>query len=340
MEQKPTHAAQHARMADVAKHAGVSPMSVSRALKTPSTVSLDIRQRVERAVRAVGYVPNELAGGLRAFSRTKLVAAIVPSLRNSLYAAQTQGMSDALRARGYKLMLGDSHRSGDEQAELVAAFLAQRPSGLILHDPISSPETAKLLLKAGIPVVEVGDLVRRPLDMVVSYSNFAAGKAMTCHLIERAYRRIGFASLNTSITPRSAERLKGYKAALREAGLPVNPRQIVEVDGSYASGGVAIVELVKHGADAVFFAGGVMAVGAALQCQHRGWAVPGRIAIATFDDHEIASQLSPPLTALKIPRYEIGRRAAELILERHEGAPKAKSMRIDMGFEILARAST
>ena len=330
---------QHARMADVAKRAGVSAMSVSRALKTPSAVSPEIRQRVEHAVRAVGYVPNELAGGLRAFSRTKLVAAIVPSLRDSLFAAQIQGMSDALRARGYKLMVGDSHYSPAEQTELVSAFLAQRPSGCVLHDPVSSPQTARLLLRSGIPIVEVGDLARRPLDMVVSYSNFAAGKAMTRHLIDRAYRRIGFVSLNRSITQRSVERFKGYKAALREARLPVNPRHVIEVEGGYASGGAVIVELVKQGADAAFFAGGVMALGAALQCQRRGWAVPGRIAIAMFDDHEVASQLSPAITALKIPRYEIGQRTAELILARHEGTQN-KSVSIDLGFEIVARAST
>jgi len=248
-------------------------------------------------------------------------------------------MSDALRARGYKLMVADSHYSPDEQAELVGAFLAQRPSGFVLHDPVSSGQTARLLLRSGIPVVEVGDLLQRPLDMVVSYSNFAAGKAMTQHLIDRAYRRIGFVSLNRSITQRSVERFKGFKAALREARLPVNPRHVIEVDGGFASGGAAIVELVKQGADAAFFAGGVMALGAALQCQRRGWAVPGRIAIAMFDDHEIASELSPAITALKIPRYEIGRRTAELVLARHDGTQN-ESVSIDMGFEIVARAST
>lgn len=327
-------------MQDVARRASVSAMTVSRALRAPSTVSEETRGRIARAVRDVGYVRNELAGGLRAFNRTKLVAAIVPSVRNSLFAATTQGMSDALRARGINLMLGDSHYSRDEETELINAFLAQRPSGMVLHDSVRSTRARKLLLKAGIPIVEVGDLTRSPLDMVVSFSNFGAGKAMTRHLIERGYRRIGFASLATSITARSAARLGGYKAALRQAARQVDPALIIEVEGGFASGAAALVKLVDEGADAIFFAGDVLAVGAALECQRRGWAIPDRVAIASFDDHEIASQVSPPLTALKLPRYEIGRRAAELILERHDGVKHRKPIIVDLGFEILAREST
>ena len=327
-------------MRDVAKRASVSAMTVSRALRDPGKVSEETRRRVTRAIRDVGYVPNELAGGLRTFSRTKLVAAIVPSVRNSLFAATVQGMSDALRTRGINLMLGDSHYSPDEEGELINAFLAQRPSGIVLHDAVRSARARRLLSKAGIPVVEVGDLTRRPLDMTVSYSNFGAGKAMTRHLLGRGYRRIGFASLPPSITARSAARLRGYKAALREAGLDVDPARIVAAAGGFASGGAALVDLVAAGADAVFFAGDVLAIGAALECQRRGWAVPGRVAIASFDDHEIGSQVSPPITALKLPRYEIGKRAAELILERLDGVERRKPVVEDLGFEIIARAST
>ena len=332
--------ATHARMQDVAKRASVSAMTVSRALRAPDQVSEKTRRRIARAVRDTGYVPNELAGGLRAFNRTKLVAAIVPSVRNSLFAATSHGMSDALRARGINLMLGDSHYSPDEEEDLVRAFLAQRPCGIVLHDAVRSPRARKLLLKSGIPIVEVGDLTRNPLDMVVSYSNYAAGKAMARHLVGRGYRRIGFASLATAITARSAARLKGYKTALREADLSIDPARIVEVEGGFASGGAALVRLVEAGADAVFFAGDVLAVGAALECQRRGWKVPGQVAIASFDDHEIAAQVTPALTALRIPRYEIGRRAAELILERHGGVKHRKPVVIDVGFEIIARDST
>src|SRR6185436_3515714 len=111
MSRRAEHPAPHARLEDVAKRASVSAMTVSRALRAPDQVSELTRRRIARAVRDVGYVPNELAGGLRTFNRTKLVAAIVPSVRNSLFAATSHGMADALRARGVNLMLGDSHYS-------------------------------------------------------------------------------------------------------------------------------------------------------------------------------------------------------------------------------------
>jgi LacI family gluconate utilization system Gnt-I transcriptional repressor len=340
MSRRPELSATHARMQDVAKRASVSAMTVSRALRDPEKVSEETRRRITRAIRDVGYVPNELAGGLRAFSRTKLVAAIVPSVRNSLFAATVQGMSDVLRARGINLMLGDSHYSPEEEEDLINAFLAQRPSGIVLHDKVRSLRARRLLAKAAIPVVEVGDLTRSPLDMCVSYSNFQAGRAMTRHLLDRGRRRIGFASLATSITARSAARLKGYKTALRQAGVPVEAARIVETEGGFASGGAALVQLVDSGADAVFFAGDVLAVGAVLECQRRGWAVPGRVAIASFDDHEIASQVNPALTALRLPRYEIGRRAAELILARLDGVSPRGPVVEDLGFDIIARDST
>ncbi len=330
----------HARMEDVARRASVSAMTVSRALRNPSKVSEQTRRRIVRAVRAVSYVPNELAGGLRTLNRTKLVAAIVPSVRNSLFAATSQGMSDVFRAHGINLMLGDSHYSPDEESDLVTAFLAQRPCGIILHDAVRSIHARKLLRKANIPIVEVGDLTRRPLDMAVSYSNFSAAKTMTCHLLDRGCRRIAFASLSPTITARSAARLRGYRAALREARRHADPTLIIAVEGGFASGAEALVKLVAAGADAIFFAGDVLAIGAALECQRRGWSVPGRVALASFDDHEIAAQVMPPLTALKIPRYEIGRRAAELVLERLRGVRHRKPVIVDMGFELVARAST
>src|SRR5690242_4853504 len=134
MPQKKQTRAPQARMKEVALRAKVSPMSVSRALRSPDEVSSETLKRVQKAVREMGYVPNRLAGGLKAPSRTQLAAAIVPSVRNSLFAATLQGLTDTLRKRGINLMLGNSGYSPEEEESLVAAFLAHRPRGLFLHD--------------------------------------------------------------------------------------------------------------------------------------------------------------------------------------------------------------
>lgn len=332
----------HARMKEVAERANVSAMTVSRALRSPEKVSPATLQRIRKAVRDVGYVPNEIAGGLKAANRTRLVAAIVPSIRNSLFAATIQGLTDALRLHGVSLVLGDSHYSQSEEEELIAAFLGYRPSGMVLHNSTHTAAARRMLRGAGIPVVEVGDLAERRVDLAVSYSNFAAGKAMTEHLIARGYRTIGLVSIPLAGNERAEERRRGYLAALREAGRQVDAALMLETPGSFENGGRALVEVVSRrpDIDAVFLAGDVLSIGAMLECRRRSWAVPGRIAIAGFDDWEIARQLDTPITALEIPRYDIGRIAGELILRRLAGDADDTRAPIDVGFRVIPRGST
>src|SRR5690348_10186535 len=265
--------AQQARMTEVALRAKVSAMSVSRALRTPHQVSPETLRRVQKAVRELGYVPNRLAGGLKAPSRTQLAAAIVPSLQNSLFAATLQGLTDALRKRGINLMLGDSGYSREAEESLIAAFLAHRPCGLVLHDTSHTPGVRRLVRNAGIPVVETGNLVNRPLDLLVSYSNFAAARAMTDYLVGRSYRRIAFVGQIASLNERARERQRGYRAALTAAGLPLEEALTIETPGSFENGAKAIVQLmgVRPKVEAVFFAGDVLAIGAMLECNRRGW---------------------------------------------------------------------
>jgi LacI family gluconate utilization system Gnt-I transcriptional repressor len=335
----PTHAS--SRLVDVARHANVSAMTVSRVLREPWKVSSDVRQRVERAIHEVGYVPNRLAQGLRSANSTKLVACIVPSLQNSLFSQTIQGMSDALRSGGLNLMVGDSSRSASEEEKLIEAFLAQRPSGFILHETVHTTRTRRLLAQSGLPVVEVGDLAARPLDMVVSYSNAAAARTMTTHLIKRGHRRIAFVTVPAAGNVRARKRREGYEAALRAAGIPSDHRLILETEGSYLHGGHAVVALRESVTDveAVFFAGDVLAIGALLECARRHWRVPEDIAIASFDDFEVTATIEPRLTALDIPRYTIGRTAAELILQRLAGQDTASSTRIDVMFRLIDGSS-
>jgi LacI family gluconate utilization system Gnt-I transcriptional repressor len=326
-------------MKEVALRAKVSPMSVSRALRSPDEVSSETLKRVQKAVREMGYVPNRLAGGLKAPSRTQLAAAIVPSVRNSLFAATLQGLTDTLRKRGINLMLGDSGYSPEEEESLIAAFLAHRPCGLFLHNTTHTLAARRLLRNANIPVVETGNLTSRPIDLVVSYSNFDAAKAMTEYLIARGYRRIAFVGLPAAHNERASERQRGYRAALTDAKR--SDALVVEAPGSFESGATAIVRLmeIRPKVDAVFFAGDVLAIGAMMECIRRGWNVPKQVAIAGFDDWEVSRQLATPVTALDIPRYAIGERAAMLMLRRLDG-DNNKIPPVNVGFHIIERQST
>jgi LacI family transcriptional regulator, gluconate utilization system Gnt-I transcriptional repressor len=328
------------KMSDIARHAGVSPMTVSRALRDPATVSEKMRRKVEAAVREFGYLPNRIAGSLSS-SRSNVVGLIVPSIRNSLYAGMIQAISDMLRANGLHLMIANSgHRLEDEEA-LVSALLAQRVCGLVLHNTMHSRRVRDLVRKTGVPAIETGNLPADPLDMAVSYSNFEAARAMTLHLARLGYRKIGFVTLPLRDNDRSEERRRGYFAALQELGLPADPTLVLEAAGGFSEGADAVVRLVQAhpDLDAGFFAGDVLAVGALFECQRRDWAVPGRVAIASFDDLDLLRHAVPAVTTLRIPRQEIGRRSAELLVNRLHGAP-AERVRIDVGFEIVQREST
>lgn len=327
-------------MSDVARAAQVSTMTVSRALTDPAKVSADVRARVAEAVRVVGYVPNKLAGSLSS-SRTKVIGLVVPSIDNSLFSATIQGISDVLRRHDHQLMIADSGYSMEAEEAAIRAFLEQRVAGLILHDTTHTPAAVRMIRLSGVPVVENGTLTPGPLDMVVSYSNEDAAQAMTMHLARLGYRRIGFVSLPAAANARSRDRQRGYRAALEQAGLPFDPGLMLEMQPGLASGAEALVRLVANDmpADAIFFAGDVLAMGASLECARRGWAVPQKVALAAFDNFDLLGHLVPPVTTLRLPRLEIGRRSAEVLLDRIQGR-SAGAVSVDLRFEIIHRAST
>jgi LacI family gluconate utilization system Gnt-I transcriptional repressor len=329
-----------ARMRDVARVAQVSAMTVSRALRDPSKVSHEVRKRIHDAVNKVGYVPNKVAGSLSS-NRSKVIGLVVPSIENSLFASTIQGISDVLRRHDHQLMIATSGYSPEEEEATIRTFLEQRVAGLILHDTTHTPAAITMIRRSGVPVVENGTLTPEPLDMVVSYSNHDASKAMTQHLARLGYQRIAFVSLPAARNQRSRDRQNGYKAALEELGHIFDPRLMLEMPPGLASGAEALLRLIEGGGnpDAIFFAGDVLAVGAVLECARRGWAIPGKVAIAAFDNFDLLGHLVPPVTTLRLPRLEIGRRSAEVLLDRILGRSSA-AVAVDLRFEITHRGST
>lgn len=327
------------RMRDVARKAGVSVMTVSRALNEPDKVSKEMRQRVSAVVEEIGYVPNRLARSLSS-NRSNMIGLIVPSIRNSLFAETIKGISDVLSGNGYHLMIADSGPGLQEEEEAITAFLQQRVGGLVLHNTSHTPAAVSAIAKAKVPVVENGNLTAAPLDSVVSYSNYEAARAMTLHLARMGYKQIAFVSLVRRENDRARERLRGYQAALTEFGRKPDNTLILERPAGFSSGAEAVVHLVERTpqVDAIFFAGDVLAVGAALECQRRGWKVPERVAIASFDDLDILRYVNPPLTTIRLPRYEIGRRSAECLLDRLSGRATQR-ISLDLKFEIIQRES-
>ena len=328
-----------ARMTDVAKLARVSAMTVSRALRNPEVVTIKTLKRIEAAIEATGYLPNRIAGSLSS-QRTNVIGLIVPSLRNAVFVQTIQGVADGL-GQAFDLMIAHSGYTLKGEEAAVVAFLSQRVCGMILHNTKHTPRVRRLIREAAIPCVETGNLGSRPIDMAVGFSNRDAARAMTEYLIDQGYSRIGFVSLPLKDNDRAAERRSGYLAALETHSITADPALMREAPPGLRSGGEALVHLVEsgRGLDAVFLTGDVLATGALLEANRRGWKVPQKIAIAGSDDDEFQETVSPPLTSIRFPRYEIGRRAAGMIADRVLGRSTGRVV-LDLGFEIIRRAST
>ncbi len=333
-------AAEPVRMHDVAQRLGVSSMTVSRALRNPESVSKDTLARVKEAVAALGYLPNRVAGSLSS-KRSNVVGLIIPGLSDSLYTSTVQAIAEVLHGRGFYLMIARGGHDPLEEEDAISAFLSQQVCGLILHGTTHTARAVSLIEASGVPTVEIGRLTARPLDMCISYSGYAAAKAMAMHLGQCGYRRIGFVSLPLRNNDRSVERRRGFFAGLRALGLAVDKRMAIESEPGFAVGTAALYHLMERdpALDAIFFAADVMAVGALFECQRRGWKVPDRLAIASFDDVDLLSNVVPTITTLRIPREEIARRSATALLDRLEGRTPV-SLVEDLGFSIIQREST
>ncbi len=325
-------------MAEVAAFAGVSPVTVSRVLHEPATVAEATRSRVVAAIRELGYVPNLTARSLAA-TRTGIVAALIPTIDNSLHAEIVQAMTEVVRAAGYHLLLGCTDFSLDQEEELVQAFLARQAEALYLTGIAHTDATRRMLEAARVPVVEVANLTESPIDMVVGYSGRRAAATMTRYLIERGYRRIAYLYSTIGDNDRLRDRLAGVRETLAEAGL-LDERLMVETRIGPHEGATALCELMERSpeVEAVFCSTDVIAVGALLECARQGWQIPGRVAIAGFDDLPIAAELHPALTTVRIPRRQMGRIAGELMVRRLAGETVDPAV-VDVGFTLVPRAS-
>ncbi len=329
-----------ATLADVALRAGVSAITVSRALRQPTSVATATRARIERAIAETGYIPNLVAGNL-ASNAPRTVAAILPSLDDSIFTEVLKGAVGVLERSGYQLVLGNSHFDAGKEAELVETFLAHRIGAIMLTGARHARRTRDLLTRADIPVVQTWSLPTRPLGACVGFSNADAAYAMVVHLIERGYRDIAFVSAPIAHNDRAAARRRGYLRALADHGLANDPRTTLESPLGFAAGALALdrIRAVRPTTDAVFFANDVLAGGAVLHALRTCLRVPGDVAIAGFDDTELAGQLVPPLSTVRIDRRALGEAAGDLLLRALRGASIDRE-RVDIGFDVVARATT
>lgn len=328
-----------ATIRDVAKAAGVSPMTASRAMQGSGKVRPGTRQKVVEAAQRLDYIPN-LAAGTLATNASHLVAVILPNLSNSIFADTLQSISDSLRDSGYQLLVGYSDNSPEIEESLVRTFLSRRADAIVLTGHMHSEHTNALLRSADIPIVEMWSVSEKPIGACVGISNFDAAYSMTDYLCRKGHKSIAFIGGLLENNDRTQSRLEGYRAALKDHDLRVDEQLIRDVPFEFEDGSQAMRELLAAGKkiDAVFAASDILALGALLECNRQEMSVPGDIAVAGFDDERLASLIKPSLTTIGVPRSAIGKKVADIVLSSLRGEPVEERV-FDMGFSLVERES-
>ena len=329
------------RITDVAKLAGVAPITVSRVLNTPDSVATETLRRVREAIDRIGYVPNMLAGGL-ASSCSHLIAAVVPTIASPVFQETWEALTDTFASAGYHVTFGQTGYGGTREEELLDAIVARRPDGIVVTGIMSSSGGRRRLLAAGVPVVETWDLTPTPIDMVVGFSHEKIGAAVGEYLHAKGRTRIG---MITAADHRAGRRARGLINATARLGIattlaPEPPMFVVPAPGTLGSGRAGLADLVaRHpDIDAVFCSSDMLALGAVIEAQARGISVPEKIAVVGYGDLNFAAETLPPLTTVSVDGSAIGRLAARCIIDRAQGRSVAEPV-VDVGFSIIERAS-
>ncbi len=328
-----------AKLADVAKLAGVSPITASRALQKPHLVADDTAAKVRAAAEALAYVPNAIAGGLSS-QKSNMVIAVIPSTLNPGFTDLVESLRLELDRAGYQLFLGLTEYDADREERLITTVIRRRPDAIVLTGVVHSPAVRWRLAGAKIPVVETWDLSPTPLDMLVGFSNEQVGRAAAEYFIGRGRRRLAGVFADDQ---RSLVRRGGYMAALRERGLELATELRVHAPTQLGTGREAFASLCDRGVpfDALFCSSDQLAMGALYEAQHRRIPVPADVAVMGFGNLAGAAYTTPSLTTVAVDGARMGREAARMIVDRLDGdGPSSPEARIvDVGLQVIARES-
>ncbi|MEM9602814.1 MAG: LacI family DNA-binding transcriptional regulator [Pseudomonadota bacterium] len=331
-------------MEDVARAAGVSRMTVSRALRENSPISDKTRARILAVVRELNYVPDQMAGSLTT-RKSGFVAALLPSLNNLHFALTVQALTQELESAGLQILLGHTEYSAEREERLVESLLRRRPEAMVLSYDGHTPRTVELLKDIQIPVVEIWELPERSLDNAVGFSNFEAAKAMTEALIGEGFRHITFLGEVHDDWTRGAARRRGFVNAMQASGLDASRVLQYGVPPLSIETGAKAVEAVLSrfpDTECVFCVSDAAAFGVQSELLRRGIAVPGDMSVAGFGDFEVSRFASPSISTVVVDPERIGAETGRMIyrmLSDASGLPRAREC-IDIGVRISLREST
>lgn len=330
---------QRAKIGDVARLAKVSPATVSRAFNNPELLKSETLQKIKDAITKLGYVPD---GSGRALSsrRTRTIGLVIPTLDHALFSRFTQAMQTKLAENGYQLLVASHEYNPALEYNAAQALIERGTEALIFVGLERSQALVELVARSNIPTLATWALDTSGKTASVGFDNYAASVQITHHLLELGHREFGIICGHLHHNDRARARVEGVQKTLAKAGIKLPNSRIVEQPFTYAGGRNGLGRLVELSPrpTAIICGNDLLAVGALIECQARGLAVPQQISIVGFDNQELVSHITPGLTTINVPTSELGRKAAAAIIDMLEGEmPEAP---IEVPVELVVRGST
>jgi len=316
---------------DVSEASGVSEMTASRVLRGKGDVSEATRARVLEAARAIGYVPNKIAGAL-ASSRVNLVAVVIPSLGNLVFPEVLSGISQTLEGTGLQPVVGVTDYLPEKEEKVLFEMLSWRPSGVIVAGLEHSEAARTMLARAAVPVVEIMDTDGEPVDACVGISHRRAGREMAAAILAAGYRRIGFLGTKMPLDHRARKRFEGFTRTLAKAGVEISDREFYS-GGSALLKGREMTETIlgrRPDLDFLYYSNDMIGAGGLLHLLSKGARIPADIGLAGFNGIELLDGLPMQLATMDACRREIGVRAAGIIAARQADPAAGGGERIEL----------
>jgi LacI family transcriptional regulator len=330
-----------ATILEVAKRASVSIATVSNVIRATKRVSPELEERVRSAMEELNYSPNAIARGLKV-KQTHLVGLVLPDITNPFFPGIIRGAEDTAFDRGYFLVTANTDEQVSRERRMLGALRSYRADGILLASaPGTDFEHIRRTIASGVAVVFLDRPVAGVKADAVLLDNVRGARECVRHLLQLGHRRIAIITGPLALQ-NARERLQGYEEAICEFDVAVDPSLVLQGDYRMESGERAMNDLLKRktGATALFVCNGVMTAGALNAVEEAGMQCPRDISIATFDDLSLDHSAHPHLTVVVQPSYDMGARAATLLLDRIEGRITGDPIIVRVVPTLITREST
>jgi LacI family gluconate utilization system Gnt-I transcriptional repressor len=321
---------------NIADKIGITKMTVSRYLRDPNLVAVKTRDKIAKEIETSGYIQNR-APAMLSKSSSKAIGILLPSLSNQVFSRFTQGIEEVAKAHGYETLIAHFGYCEIEEERKIASLLSYQVDGLILTETLHTTRSLQMINTAGIPVVEAMELPIKPIDMAVGLDHRAASYQVVTQMLNSGKRRIAY--FGARLDTRTQLRMQGYAQAVQERGYePIY--MLTQEHSSFSIGASLLTQALSQyrDLDGAFCTNDDIAVGIMMAAQQHNIEIPKQLSVVGNNALDIGKVMTPALTSIDSPRYEIGKKSAELIINVLSGEKISQKV-CDLGYTLSAGKS-